>query len=125
MFAALAVSGFVGSTYKPASEDSSKAAKPSDSGAESSAVAAPPAIRRRRSQRLSAKQAGSSSGEPATEMNGDSSMLMDASTSATVNTSDASSILEAVLAPVGPALGNNVIDTELAADYTDSVSHCC
>ena len=42
-------------------------------------------------------------------MNGDSSMLMDASTS------DVSSILEAVLAPVGPTLGNNVIDTELAA----------
>ena len=62
MFAALAASGFVGSTYKPASEGPSKAAKPNDSGAESSAVAAPPAIRRRRSQRLSAKQAGSSSG---------------------------------------------------------------
>lgn len=118
MFAALAASGFVGSTSKPASEDSSKVAKPSDSGAESSAAVAP-AIQRRRSQRLSAKQAGSSSGEPATEMNGDSSMLMDASTSAAVGSSDASSTLEAVLAPVGPALGNNVIDSGLAADFTD------
>ena len=116
MFAALAASGFVGSTSKPASEDSSKAANP---GAESSAAAAPAAIQRRRSQRLSAKQAGSSSGEPATEMNGDSSMLMDASTSAAVAASDASSTLDTVLAPVGPALGNNVIDTGLAADFTD------
>ena len=119
MFAALAASGFVGSSSKPASEDSSKAAKPSDSGAESSAAAAPPAIQRRRSQRLSAKQAGSSSGEPATETNGDNPMLMDASTSAAVNASDASSTLEAVLAPVGPALGNNVIDSGFAADFTD------
>ena len=118
MFAALAASGFVGSTSKPASEDSSKAAKPSDSGAESSATAAP-AIQRRRSQRLSAKQAGSSSGEAATEMNGDSALLMDASTSATVAVSDASSTLDTVLAPVGPALGNNVIDTGLSADFTD------
>ena len=116
MFAALAASGFVGSTSKPASEDSSKAANP---GAESSAAAAPAAIQRRRSQRLSAKQAGSSSGEPATEMNRDSSMLMDASTSAAVAASDASSTLDTVLAPVGPALGNNVIDTGLAADFTD------
>ena len=46
-------------------------------------------------------------------------MLMDASTSAAVNTSDASSTLEAILAPVGPALGNNVIDSEFAADFTD------
>ena len=46
-------------------------------------------------------------------------MLMDASTSAAVNTSDASSTLEAILAPVGPALGNNVIDSGLAADFTD------
>ena len=52
MFAALAASGFVGSSSKPASEDSSKAAKPSDPGAESSAAAAPPAIQRRQSQRL-------------------------------------------------------------------------
>lgn len=119
MFAALAASGFVGSTSKPAADDSSKAAKLTDSGAESSAAAAPASIQRRRSQRLSAKQAGSSSGEPATEMNADSSLLMDASTSATVAASDESSTLEAVLAPVGPALGNNVIDTGLEADFTD------
>jgi E3 ubiquitin-protein ligase TRIP12 len=120
MFAALAASGFVGSTSKPAADDSSKAAaKPTDPGAESSAAAAPAAIQRRRSQRLSAKQAGSSSGEPATEMNGDSSLLMDASTSTAVANSDASSTLEAVLAPVDPALGNNVIDSGFAADFTD------
>jgi E3 ubiquitin-protein ligase TRIP12 len=119
MFAALAASGFVGSTSKPA-DDSSKAAKPTDSGAESSAAAAPAAIQRRRSQRLSAKQAGSSSGgEVATETNADSSLLIDASTLTAVATSDASSTLEAVLAPVEPALGNNVIDSGLAADFTD------
>ena len=117
MFAALAASGFAGSTSKP--DDSSKATKPADSGAESSAAAAPAIIQRRRSQRLSAKQAGSSSGEPATEMNADSSLLMDPSTSATVAASDASSTLDAVLAPVGPVLGNNVIDSGLAADFTD------
>ena len=118
MFAALAASGFVGSTSKPA-DDPSKAAKPTDPGAESSAAAAPEAIQRRRSQRLSAKQGGPSSGEAATEMNADSSLVMDASTSTAVPTSDASSTLEAVLAPVEPALGNNVIDTGLAADFTD------
>jgi len=116
MFAALAASGFVGSTSKP--DDSSKATKPSDSGAESSAAAAP-TIQRRRSQRLSAKQAGSSSGEPATEMNADSSSLMDASTSAAAAGSDASSTLDTVLAPVGPVCGNNVIDSGFAADFTD------
>ena len=47
MFAALTASGFVGSSSKPASEDSLKAVKPSDSGAASSAAAAPPAIQRR------------------------------------------------------------------------------
>ena len=117
MFAALAASGFVGSTSKP--DDSSKTTKPADSGAESSAAAAPAAIQRRRSQRLSAKQVGSSSGEPATETNADSSLLMDASTSATVAASDASSTLDTVLAPVGPVLGNNVIDSGLQADFTD------
>jgi E3 ubiquitin-protein ligase TRIP12 len=118
MFAALAASGFVGSTSKPAADDSSKAAKPTDSGAESSAASAP-TIQRRRSQRLSAKQAGSSSGEPATEMNADSSLLMDASTSATVAASDASSTLEAVLASGGSALRDNVVDSGLQADFTD------
>ena len=48
---ALAASGFVGPSSKPA-EDSSRAVKPSDSGAESSAAAAPPEIQRRQSQRL-------------------------------------------------------------------------
>ena len=57
---------------------------------------------------------GSSSGEPASEMNTDNSLFMDATTSAAVAASDASSSnLEAVLAPVGPALGDNVIDTGL------------
>ena len=85
MFAALAASGFAGSTSKP--DDSSKTTKPADSVAESSAAAAPATIQRRRSQCLSAKQAGSSSGEPATEVNADSSLLTDPSTSATAATS--------------------------------------
>ena len=53
MYAALAAFGFVGSTFKPATDDSSKAAKPADSGAESSAAAGPVStIQRRRSQRF-------------------------------------------------------------------------
>jgi E3 ubiquitin-protein ligase TRIP12 len=119
MFAALAASGFVGSTSKP--DDPSKA-KPTDSGAESSVVAAPAStIQRRRSQRLSAKQAGSSSGEPVAGTNADSSLLMDmslSSTSATVAASNAST-LEAVLAPVEPGTSDNIVDSGLQADFTD------
>ena len=118
MFAALAASGFVGSTSKP--DDPSKA-KPTDSGAESSVAAAPTStIQRRRSQRLSAKQAGSSSGEPVAGTN-DSSLLMDmslSSTSAAVAASNAST-LEAVLAPVEPGPSDNIIDSGLQADFTD------
>ena len=47
-------------------------------------------------------------------MNTDNSLFMEASTSAAVAASYASfSTLEAALAPVGPALGDNVIDTGL------------
>ena len=47
-------------------------------------------------------------------MNTDNSLFMSASRSAAVAASDASSsTLEAVLAPVGPAFGDNVIDTGL------------
>lgn len=118
MFAALAASGFVGSTSKPPADDSSKAAH---SSAESSAAAAPvPSIQRRRSQRLSAKLAGSSS-ESATGTNADSSLLMDASSSSTsaVATSNPPSTLEAVLAPVEPGPSDNIIDSGLQADFTD------
>ena len=121
MFAALAASGFVGSTSKPTADDSSKVAKPTDSGAESS-VAAAPTIQRRRSQRLSAKQAGSSSGESGPGTNADSSLLMDAdlsSTSAAVVASNGPSTLEAVLAPVEPGPSDTIIDSGLQADFTD------
>ena len=113
MFAALAASGFVGSTSKPP-EDSSKPAKSADPGAESSAAAASVStIQRRRSQRLSAKQAG---------MNTDSSLLVDASmssSSAAVGASNAPSTLEALLAPVEPTPSDTIMDSELHADFTD------
>ena len=110
MFAALAASGFVGSTSKPP-EDSSKPAKSADPGAESSAAAASVStIQRRRSQRLSAKQAG---------MN---TVLVDASmssSSAAVGASNAPSTLEALLAPVEPTPSDTIMDSELHADFTD------
>lgn len=120
MFAALAASGFVGSTSKPPVDDSSK---PADPGAESSAAATSVStIQRRRSQRLSAKQAGSSAGEPATGTNADGSLLTGASLSspsAAVGASNAPSTLEALLAPVEPSPSDTIVDSELHADFTD------
>ena len=118
MFAALAASGFVGSTSKPAIDDSSKTVKP---GAESSADAAPVStIERRRSQRLSAKQTESSSGEAVGGTGADNSLLMDTSLSSTSATVAAStSTPETVLAPVEPGPSDAIIDSGLQAEFTD------
>ena len=120
MFAALATSGFVGSTSKPTADDSSKPAQPSDPGAESSAATTSVStIQRRRSQRLSAKHAGSSLGEPAAGTNGDGSLPADASSSAAVAASNTPSSLEVVPASVEPAPSDTIVDSEIQADFTD------
>lgn len=122
MFAALAASGFVGSTSKPTVDDSSKPAKSADLDAESSAAASVPTIQRRRSQRLSARQGGSS-GEPVAETNANSPLPMDTSLSSTsadvVAPNMPSTRLEAVLAPIQPAPSDTILDSELQADFTD------
>ncbi|KAF8817458.1 hypothetical protein BYT27DRAFT_7074713 [Phlegmacium glaucopus] len=123
MFAALAASGFVGSTSKPTVDDSPKPTKSTDPGAESSAAATSVStIQRRRSQRLSAKQAGSSSGELAAGMYTDSSLLTEASLSSpsgAAGTSNTPSTLEAVPPPVEPAASDTIVDSELQAEFTD------
>ena len=115
MFAALAASGFVGSTSRPSTDEPPK---PANSGAESSTAATSVStIQRRRSQRLSAKQAGSSSGEPTTRMNADNSLRMDASLPS--HSAATPSTLDAVLTPVEAAPSDTIVDSELQADFTD------
>jgi len=123
MFAALAASGFVGSTSKPTGDDPSKPAKSTDPGAESSAATTSVStIQRRRSQRLSAKQAGSSSGELAAGTSTDGPLLENASLSSPSGAASASNTpptLEAVPAPVEPVPSGAIVDSELQADFTD------
>ena len=125
MFAALAASGFVGSSKPPSEETSAPVG--SSLPTQSSAVASSPTVQRRRSQRL-AKQAASTSAEnllAGAEGSNPSSGDADASSSGTgsdlpPNINSTPSLgLPLPIPPAEPAPSDTAVDSELHADFTD------
>ena len=110
MFAALAASGFTGSTSRASNEESSQASKTVSGALETNPPpVAPGTVTRRRSQRLSAKANPSAANE---NPSGTDQIVADASASAKPS-------LQGEAAVVEPAPSDTVVDSELQADFSD------
>ncbi|TFK74978.1 hypothetical protein BDN72DRAFT_886090 [Pluteus cervinus] len=113
MLAALAASGLSGTTTRALAEELSQPSKPSAST--SNEGPSPPVITRRRSQRLSAKQAKSTG-----DANQDASTSSD-STPANQDQTDgnASTSAPSSAPAAGDLASDPMLDSEMAADFTD------
>lgn len=113
MFAALAASGFTGSTSRALNEESSQASRTVSGALETNPPPVAPGpsatITRRRSQRLSAKANPSAASESAF---GTDQIVADASASTGPSLQGGATVVE-------PAPSDTVVDSELQADFSD------
>ncbi|KAF8967730.1 hypothetical protein BDZ97DRAFT_1903295 [Flammula alnicola] len=127
MFAALAASGFVGSTTKPPGDSASAPVKSSNATAPadtSSASASTPSVERRRSQRLAKQAAAALSADNSPPSENENTAAADTTlppgdthSSLPPNSDIAPSELHPN--PAEPAPSDTVVESELHADFTD------
>lgn len=118
MLAALAASGFPGSSSQAAAEAAAQLTKPPPTQPESSAPAA--TVNRRRSLRLSAKNAGASASAQVEADTATSSAAGSSDVPATDVSSPPESRPPVSAAPtIETALSDTIVDSEMAADFTD------
>jgi E3 ubiquitin-protein ligase TRIP12 len=114
MFAALAASGFVGSTSRPSGESASAPVRSSTSNATTGADPVSASVGRRRSQRLAKQAAAVPSPENPSTENQDNASTSDATQPAPLNALHSDHFPNAA-----EPTSDTIVDSELHADFTD------